>query len=157
MFDRIGASVQFFFKIQRQRGFQVAYPIRTAGFDAEQLNLEFPNTVGPFVPELMIFDYLDQFAKYSLGLSIGSFWEGKKKRNPKRKAVQTDSVFLEEVMVKAAEFPRVFNEFFALPQAARPDPKSETSHFGPKRKESSKPFEDFPCFFSRAKAKGLDH
>ena len=28
---------------------QVAYPIRTAGFDAEMLNLEFPNTVGPFV------------------------------------------------------------------------------------------------------------
>ena len=28
---------------------QVAYPIRTSGFDAEMLNLEFPNTVGPFV------------------------------------------------------------------------------------------------------------
>lgn len=27
---------------------EVAYPIRSAGFDAEQLNLEFPNTVGPF-------------------------------------------------------------------------------------------------------------
>ena len=28
---------------------QVAYPIRTSGFDAEMLNLEFPNTVGPVV------------------------------------------------------------------------------------------------------------
>ncbi|CAJ1374453.1 unnamed protein product [Effrenium voratum] len=28
---------------------EVAYPVRTVGFDAEQLNLEFPNTVGPFV------------------------------------------------------------------------------------------------------------
>ena len=27
---------------------EVAYPVRTVGFDAEQLNLEFPNTVGPF-------------------------------------------------------------------------------------------------------------
>eukprot|EP00913_Durusdinium_trenchii_P018752 g17622.t1 len=58
---------------------EVAYPIRTAGFDAELLNLEFPNTVGPFV------------------------------------------------MVKAAQFPRVFNEFFSLPHAKKPDPNSETS------------------------------
>ena len=28
---------------------KVTYPIGTFGFDAEQLNLEFPNTVGPFV------------------------------------------------------------------------------------------------------------
>lgn len=58
---------------------EVAYPIRTSGFDAEMLNLEFPNTVGPFV------------------------------------------------MVKAQLFPRVFNAFFTLPQAKKPDPTSETS------------------------------
>ena len=42
-------------------------------------NLEFPNTVGPFM------------------------------------------------MVKAPQFPRLFNDFFRLPQAEKPDPKSETS------------------------------
>ena len=32
-----------------------------------------------------------------------------------------------EVMVKAQLFPRIFNAFFTLPQAKKPDPTSETS------------------------------
>lgn len=35
--------------------------------------------------------------------------------------------FLLEVMVKAHHFPRVFNDFFSLPQAKKPDPNNETS------------------------------
>ena len=36
-------------------------------------------------------------------------------------------VVLLEVMVKAQHVPRVFNDFFTLPQAKKPDPNSETS------------------------------
>ena len=119
---------------------QVAYPIRTAGINAEMLNLECPNTVGPFA------SWFSQISWQSLGVDVTlNVLQGKsfqdlsvyclfamKSRAPQDWLctffVPMRCVVLLEVMVKAQHVPRVFNDFFTLPHAKKPDPNSETSH-----------------------------